>query len=82
MKNFKKYILLKDWQTTLIGLAIIAFTTFAFLNDKISWEQAVIGWHTGFGFIMAKDMMNDDDEKESKRVSPNSNNSENQVKGE
>lgn len=81
MKNFKR-IVLKDWQTTLIGLAIITFTTFAFLSDKISWEQAVIGWHTGFGFIMAKDMMNDDDEKESKRISPNSNNSENQIKGE
>jgi len=82
MKNFKKYIVLKDWQTTLIGLAIIAFTTFAFLNDKISWEQAVIGWNTGFGFIMAKDMMDNDDKKKSKRVSPSSNNSENQVKGE
>jgi hypothetical protein len=57
-------------------------TTFAFLTDKISWEQAVIGWHTGFGFIMAKDKMNDDDEKESKRISSNSSNSENQVKGE
>jgi hypothetical protein len=82
MKNLKKYILLKDWQTTLIGLAIIAFTTFAFLSDKISWEQAVIGWHTGFGFIMAKDMMDDDDKKESNRISSNSNNSENQIKGE
>jgi hypothetical protein len=81
MKNFKR-IVLKDWQTTLIGLAIIAFTTFAFLSDKISWEQAVIGWHTGFGFIMAKDMMNGDDEKESKSVSQSSNNSENQIKGE
>lgn len=74
--------MLKDWQTTLIGLAIIAFTTFAFLTDKISWEQAVIGWHAGFGFIMAKDMMNNDDEKESKSVSSNSNNLSNQVKGE
>jgi hypothetical protein len=82
MKNLKKYIVLKDWQTTLIGLAIIAFTTFAFLSDKISWEQAVIGWHTGFGFIMAKDMMDEDDEKESKGISSNSNNLENQVKGE
>jgi hypothetical protein len=82
MKNLKKYIVLKDWQTTLIGLAIIAFTTFAFLSDKISWEQAVIGWHTGFGFIMAKDMMDDDDKKESNRISSNSNNSENQIKGE
>jgi len=81
MKNLKR-IVLKDWQTTLIGLAIIAFTTFAFLTDKISWEQAVIGWHTGFGFIMAKDMMDDDNEKENKRISPNSNNSENQIKGE
>jgi len=79
MKNLKKYTMLKDWQTTLIGLAIIAFTTFAFLSDKISWEQAVIGWHTGFGFIMAKDMMDEDDEKESKSISSNSNN---QVKGE
>jgi len=82
MKDLKKYIMLKDWQTTLIGLAIIAFTTFAFLNDKISWEQAVIGWHTGFGFIMSKDMMDDNDEKESKekeskRISSNSNNLEN-----
>jgi len=82
MKNLKKYIALKDWQTTLIGLAIIAFTTFAFLTDKISWEQAMIGWHTGFGFIMAKDMMNDDNEKENKSISSNSNNLSNQVKGE
>jgi len=81
MKNLKR-IVLKDWQTTLIGLAIIAFTTFAFLSDKISWEQAVIGWHTGFGFIMAKDMMDDNDEKETNRISSNSNNSENQIKGE
>jgi len=73
--------MLKDWQTTLIGLAIIAFTTFAFLSDKISWEQAVIGWHTGLGFIMAKDMMDDNDEKESKSVSSNPNNLE-KVKGE
>jgi len=47
-----------NWQTTVIGAVIIVFTTWVFLEGKISWEQAVMGWNTGFGFLIAKDALN------------------------
>ena len=58
INKLKLHYLLESWQTTTIGVVIIIFTTWVFLDDKISWEQAIVGWNTGFGFILTKDVIN------------------------
>ena len=58
IKKLKLHYLLESWQTTSIGVVIIIFTTWVFLDGKISWEQAIVGWNTGFGFILTKDVIN------------------------
>ena len=51
-----KDLFLKSWQTTLVGLLIIAFAIYQIFVAKVAVDlQAIVSLLFGVGFLVAKD---------------------------
>lgn len=48
-------IIYRNYRTSIAGLVALGFTTWQFLDKSISWAEAIVGWSSAWGLLMAKD---------------------------